>query len=176
MTQTTLLALTKPLVSLFATLTVVAVLNFSAHGAEPTRKGLDYFEAKIRPMLVTHCYQCHSAGAAAKKNLKAELYLDTREGALKGGESGPAVVPGKPAESLLLKALKHDGFEMPPKGKLPDELITHFEKWITMGAPDPREGSNGPVTSGVDIAAGKKHWAFQPLKEVAVPQAKDTAW
>jgi hypothetical protein len=176
MTRTTLLALTKPLVSLFATLTVVAVLNFSAHGAEPTRKGLDYFEAKIRPMLVTHCYQCHSAGAAAKKNLKAELYLDTREGALKGGESGPAVVPGKPAESLLLKALKHDGFEMPPKGKLPDELITHFEKWITMGAPDPREGSNGPVTSGVDIAAGKKHWAFQPLKEVAVPQAKDTAW
>ncbi|MFT7639982.1 MAG: hypothetical protein ACI9G1_001720, partial [Pirellulaceae bacterium] len=172
MKRTALSLLIMPLAALLSG----ALIFASASAAEPTRQGLDYFEAKIRPMLVTHCYECHSAGAAAKKKLKAELFLDTRDGVLKGGESGPAVVPGKPAESLLIHALKHDDLKMPPKGKLPDELIAHFEKWVEMGAPDPREGSNGPVTSGVDIAAGKKHWSFQPLTEPIVPTAKDNAW
>jgi hypothetical protein len=101
--------------------------------ADSDRKGFDYFEAKIRPMLVTHCYECHSAEAAGKKKLKGNLLLDSREGCLNGGDSGPAVVPGKPEESLLLSALNHDSFKMPPKGKLPDELISHFTKWIEMG-------------------------------------------
>ena len=69
------------------------------------REGLDFFEAKIRPVLVKHCYECHSVGAAAKNNLKGGLLLDSRDGSRKGGESGPAVVPGKPAESLLINAL-----------------------------------------------------------------------
>ena len=116
------------------------ITTASAHGADGDRRGLDFFEAKIRPELVTHCYECHSAGAAGKNKLKGGLLLDSRDGSRKGGESGPAVVPGKPEESLLLSALTHDSFKMPPKGKLPDELIGHFRKWIEMGAPDPRDG------------------------------------
>ena len=103
------------------------------------RAGLDFFEAKIRPMLVKHCYKCHSAGASAKKKLKAERYLDTRQGVLRGGESGPALVPGKPAESLIISALQHKDLKMPPRTRLNDELVAHFIKWVEMGAPDPRD-------------------------------------
>ena len=145
-------------------------------GAEPDRKGLDFFEAKIRPMLVTHCYECHSAGAAGKKKLKGELLLDSRDGSRKGGESGPAVVPGKPDESLLISALQHDSFKMPPKGKLPNELIAHFVKWIEMGAPDPRDGIAVVASPGIDLEAGRQHWAFQPLVPTTPPDVKDTPW
>ncbi|MCH2129440.1 MAG: PSD1 and planctomycete cytochrome C domain-containing protein [Pirellulaceae bacterium] len=143
---------------------------------EKNREGLDFFEAKIRPMLVKHCYECHSVGAAAKKNLKGGLFLDSRDGSRQGGESGPAVVPGKPGESLLINALKQDAFKMPPKGKLPDEVIAHFEKWITLGAPDPRDGVAVATSSEIDIEEGKKHWSFQPLSEPAPPTIKDSKW
>jgi mono/diheme cytochrome c family protein len=96
-------------------ITLCAASHLSAQ--EENREGLDFFEAKIRPMLVKHCYECHSAGAAAKKKLKGGLLLDSRAGGRKGGESGPAVVPGKPGESLLISALKQDAFKMPPQGQ-----------------------------------------------------------
>src|SRR5947209_5567058 len=101
--------------------------------------GVEFFETRIRPVLVAHCYSCHSAEAAAAKNLKAALRLDTREGLRQGGRSGPAVVPGKPQESLLLAAIRHDDLQMPPNKKLPSAVIADFEAWIKMGAPDPRE-------------------------------------
>ncbi|MDA1050989.1 MAG: PSD1 and planctomycete cytochrome C domain-containing protein [Planctomycetota bacterium] len=145
-------------------------------GAEPNRKGLDFFEAKIRPMLVTHCYECHSAGAVGKKNLKGGLLLDSRDASRTGGESGSAVVPGKPDESLLISALKQESFKMPPKGKLPDELIAHFVKWIEMGAPDPRDGVTVAASSEIDLEAGRKHWAFQPLAQPPPPEVKDSGW
>ncbi|MCB9922176.1 MAG: PSD1 domain-containing protein [Planctomycetaceae bacterium] len=145
-------------------------------GADSDRKGLDFFEAKIRPMLVTHCYECHSVGAAAKKNLKGGLLLDSRDGSRKGGESGPAVVPGNPKDSLLISALQHDSFKMPPKGKLPDEIIAHFVKWIEMGAPDTRDEVAVIASSEIDVEAGKKHWAFQPLSEVTPPAVEDQRW
>jgi len=148
----------------------------AASAAEPDRKGLDFFEAKIRPMLVKHCYECHSAEAVTKKKLKGNLLLDSRDGSRKGGESGPAVVPGKPDESLLISALKHDGYEMPPAGKLPDEIIGHFVKWIEMGAPDPRDGTAIVATTEIDIEAGRSHWAFQPLNLSPPPQVNDAAW
>ncbi|MAT11119.1 MAG: hypothetical protein CMM02_08940 [Rhodopirellula sp.] len=156
------------------TLTLV-LLHSVAKCQEEDRAGLDFFEAKIRPMLVKHCYECHSAEAVAKNNLKGALLLDTRAGSAKGGESGPAVVPGKPAESLLLSALNHDGFEMPPAGKLPAEIIGHFEHWITIGAPDPREGA-AIATAEVDIEAGRKHWAFQRLQTSQPPDVQDMGW
>jgi hypothetical protein len=159
-------------------LTVLLVLLLTstvASAAEPDRKGLDFFEARIRPMLVKHCYECHSAGAFGKKNLKGGLFLDSRDGSRKGGESGPAVVPGKPDESLLITALKHDSFKMPPKGKLPDELIAHFVKWVEMGAPDPRDGVAVSSTE-IDIEAGRQHWSFRPLTQPAPPAVKDEAW
>ena len=102
----------------------------------------DFFENKIRPVLVTHCYKCHSSKA---KVIKGDLLLDSRAGLLKGGDSGPAIVVGEPAESNLVKALKYDGYEMPPDGKLSDAIIADFEKWISMGAPDPRTGDTPQV-------------------------------
>ncbi|MDA1013596.1 MAG: PSD1 and planctomycete cytochrome C domain-containing protein [Planctomycetota bacterium] len=142
--------------------------------AEPDRKALDFFESKIRPMLVEHCYQCHSSKAAASKTLKGKLQVDTREGLRIGGESGPAVVPGKPEESLLIAALKHESLKMPPNSKLPDSLIKHFEKWIADGAVDPRDGQL-VSKAALDIEAGRKHWAFQPIANVTPPQVRDTA-
>src|SRR5262245_23451531 len=106
----------------------------TARAADP---GTDFFESKIRPVLVEHCYKCHSAQA---KKQQGGLHLDTRDSLRKGGDSGPALVPGKPAESLMLKAVRYADadLKMPPTGKLPDAVIADLEKWITMGAPDPR--------------------------------------
>jgi len=134
----------------------------------PDAAALVFFESKIRPVLVKDCYSCHSADT--KKGPKGGLLLDTREGLLRGGDSGRAVVPGKPTESLLIKALHGDGVpEMPPKGKLPDEVIADFERWVKMGAPDPRDGK-AAVAAGIDIAKGKEFWSFRPVKEPVPPK------
>ncbi len=134
-------------------------------------EGLAFFEQKIRPVLVKQCYSCHSTQARDVKKLQGGLYLDSAAGVLAGGETGAAIVKGKPAESLLIKALKHDGLMMPPKEKLPADVIADFEKWINLGAPDPRKGDS-PVKprSEVSVEEGKKWWSFQPLRaESAMP-------
>ena len=138
------------------------------------RQRLDFFEAKIRPVLVKHCYECH---AADSKKIRGGLLVDSRQGLLEGGESGPAVVPGDLEESLLISALKHNDFEMPPKGKLPVAVIADFEKWIEGGAIDPRRVTNQVTTpQSVDIEVGRKHWAYHPLKAPAIPNVKDVTW
>ena len=138
------------------------------------RQRLDFFEAKIRPILVKHCYECH---AADSKKIRGGLLVDSRQGLLEGGESGPAVVPGDLEESLLISALKHNDFEMPPKGKLPVAVIADFEKWIEGGAIDPRRVTNQVTTpQSIDIEAGRKHWAYQPLQALAIPEVKDKSW
>lgn len=142
---------------------------------EPTKQGLDFFETKIRPILVEHCYACHSAKAVAAGKLRGALQLDTRDAARTGGESGPAVVPGKPHESLLISALKQEDFKMPPKGKLPDDVIANFVKWVEMGAPDPRDGTAAKAGRVIDIEAGKGFWSFLPLTKSEPPQ-DDTGW
>ena len=168
------------------TLVCLLVSLWVAHGAtaaETTpatagkKAGLDFFETKIRPVLVEHCYQCHSAGAAAKKKLKGELLLDTRVGIRKGGETGPAVVPDKVEESLLITALKYESIEMPPSGKLSDAIIADFVQWVNIGAPDPRTGEAAvrPVAE-IDIEAGRRLWSFQPLKQARPPDVDDTSW
>jgi len=136
---------------------------------------IEYFEKKIRPVLVDHCYKCHSA---ASKEAKGGLLLDTRDGLLKGGESGPTIVPGKPDQGLLLKALRHaDGLKMPPKGKLGEAVVADFTKWIEMGAPDPREGKSTFTPKRIiDLEAGRKAWAFQPLGTSAPPAVQDKPW
>lgn len=131
---------------------------------------LRFFEEKIRPVLVQHCYSCHSAAAQTSKKLQGRLFLDSADGVLDGGESGAAIVKGKSADSLLLKALKYDGLEMPPAGKLPDEIIADFAKWIDMGAPDPRTGETlAKPKREINLAEGRQWWAFQPLKPVTPP-------
>ena len=134
----------------------------------PTPQQLEFFEKKIRPVLVKHCYKCHSEKASKADDLKGGLQLDNRAATLKGGESGPAIVPGKPDESILLEALNYESFEMPPKGKLPATVIADFRNWIARGAPDPRDGVVA-TTAGIDITAGKKHWAYRPLRLPSVP-------
>jgi hypothetical protein len=145
--------------------------------ASPTPEQIQFFETKIRPVLAQHCYQCHSAEALRAGKLKASLLVDTRAGMAKGGESGAAVVPGKKEDSLLLAALKYDGFEMPPAGKLPDEVIADFETWIDMGAPDPRDEPLATIDERtIDVEAGRKHWSYRRLAPVSPPAVKNTAW
>ncbi len=146
---------------------------------KPSQADLDFFESKIRPVLSQHCYQCHSAQAASQRKLKSELTLDTAAGLLKGGKRGPAIVPGKPADSLLIKAIRHhDKLKMPPKGKLGDDVIANFERWVKLGAPDSRTGEALDLRLGapIDIDEGKRFWSFQPLKHAAPPQVKDKSW
>ena len=138
-----------------------------------TDQQLMFFETKIRPVFVAHCYECH---AADSKILKGGLRLDSRSGLLKGGDTGAALVPGKADESLLIKALRHDGIEMPPKGKLAASVIKDFETWIAMGAPDPRVAIAPNVARTIDIKEGRKHWAFQPVSDSTVPAVKDESW
>jgi hypothetical protein len=149
----------------------------------PSDKPLDpqavaFFEQKIRPVLDAHCLQCHSALARGARKLKGGLYLDTRDGVRKGGASGPVLVPHKAADSLLIKALRYDDdVRMPPKGKLPDSVIADFEKWVNMGAPDPRQGPAGvgkPV--GMSVEEGCRFWAYRPPKPPAIPAVKAADW
>jgi hypothetical protein len=125
-------------------------------------EGVAFFEKKIRPVLVERCYECHSAQA---KRLKGSLYLDSKEGVLKGGDVGPGLVPGQPDKSLILKALKwqDSDLRMPPKQKLPPEIVADFEAWITMGAPDPRTSKPAVKKAGMSVAEGRGFWSFKPV-------------
>jgi cytochrome c553 len=134
---------------------------------------VELFEKKIRPVLAEQCFKCHSVEAEQTKKLKGSLILDTRDGMRKGGDSGPAIVDGKPAESLLIQALKYDGdTKMPPKGKLPDSVIADFEQWVKLGAPDPRTAGAARKQIGMSIEDGKKFWAYKPLQSPAIPDVK----
>jgi len=136
-------------------------------------KQLQFFERRIRPLLVKHCYACHSAKA---KTLEANFRLDTRAGLLKGGDTGPAVVPGKPDESRLIAAVRYKDadLQMPPKGKLAPREIADLEAWVRMGLPDPRSG-DASAKSG-DPNGTKNWWSFQPVKKPPVPSVRNTHW
>ncbi len=135
-------------------------------------QGVAFFENRIRPVLAEHCLRCHGEEPA---KLKGGLFLTSRPGILRGGDSGPALTPGKPAESLILSALRWQGeLEMPPKEKLPDSVVADFERWIAMGAPDPRLEEKVAAGAGVDLSTGRKHWAFQPLREFAPEESIDS--
>src|SRR5262249_34359067 len=131
-------------------------------GESADAAGIEFFESKIRPLLVDKCYQCHSQKA---EKLKGDLYLDSREAILKGGENGTAIVPGDPEKSLLIKAIRYsdENLQMPPKGKkLSAEQIADFESWVRMGAPAPHPAAASQIVAAEDKR--KKHWAFQPIR------------
>jgi len=140
---------------------------------EPTPAQHEFFEKKIRPVLVKECYSCHSAQG---KSVKAGLLLDTREGIRRGGESGHAVVPGHPEESLLLEAVRHEGLQMPPKKQLADDIIADFETWVRMGAPDPRDGKSAPVRHSINFEQSRNFWAFREICVPVVPQSENKHW
>ena len=139
-----------------------------------------FFESKIRPVLSTRCFGCHSSRLPSPKG---ELVLDTKAGLSKGGVSGPVVIPGKPEESRLIRAIRYsdENLHMPPSGKLPDAVIADFENWVQGGAIDPRTDaavtskSSGPL-KGMSIEDGKKWWAFLPVKQMPAPTVRDTSW
>ena len=140
-----------------------------------TKEGLDLFEQKIRPMLVRHCYECHSGDPA---KAKGKFALDTRDSIRRGGQSGPVIVPGQPGDSLLIEAIRHEGLEMPPspKPKLSDEVIADFVRWVELGAPDPRHGKAAKVQGKIDFVEARKFWSFQRPKAAPVPAPRDTSW
>jgi hypothetical protein len=165
---------------LSASLTLAAAASCSlATAADISAKHTAFFESKIRPVLAEHCYSCHSEQAQEKGKLKAGLLVDSQQGLMSGGETGPALVPGKPSDSLLIKVIRHEikDAEMPPKGRLPENVIADLTKWIEMGAPDPRLATAPVVKSKrtIDVAAGKDWWAFKPLTQPALPAVKNAA-
>ena len=149
---------------------IVALSLFGAP-EEPSQNQINFFEEKIRPVLAENCYQCHSAAAAGSGMLMGKLQLDTRAGVRRGGLRGPAVVPGQPQQSMLIEALEYTNhsLQMPPSGKLADEVIVDFAKWVSIGAPDPRDGQTVD-TAKMDLESGRRHWAFRPLSAVDPPQ------
>ncbi|MDP7009910.1 MAG: DUF1553 domain-containing protein [Verrucomicrobiota bacterium] len=155
---------------LFTALVLTANAGLAADPA-----GLEFFEKKIRPVLVSECYKCHSR----EKKVKGELRLDWKGGWQKGGESGVAIIPGQPGKSLLIQSIRHadEDLKMPEKKKLTPEQIADFEKWVAMGAPDPRTtGEASTEQKKLDLEAERQFWAFQPVRQPTIPKLKNGSW
>jgi hypothetical protein len=158
-----------------------SVLLEAADTAAPhtrfTPAQLDFYQQQVLPILTDNCYKCHSHEA---DKIKANFVLDSREGLLEGGESGPAIVPGDPDKSLLMKAVRHDteDLQMPPKRKLADEQIAILSFWITMGAPYRTTNAMSLArTRGKKITeSDRTWWAYQTVRGVEVPTIPDKAW
>jgi mono/diheme cytochrome c family protein len=153
----------------------LALLSWKSAVAEPESdsSGLEVFEQRIRPLLADHCYSCHSQHA---EKLKGGLLLDSAEGFLKGGDSGPAIIPGDPEKSLLIKAVSYTDpdLQMPPKNKrLAPDQVRLLEAWVKLGAPAPKTSTVPTAKAGVSRS---KHWAFQPVQRPALPAVKDAGW
>ncbi|MGV3482984.1 MAG: PSD1 and planctomycete cytochrome C domain-containing protein [Planctomycetaceae bacterium] len=150
-------------------------LGSMAIGAEPAASQLAFFEGKVRPLLVKHCYECHSAEA---EELKGGLLLDSKDGWLAGGDSGDVIELNKPDASLLIETVRYENssLQMPPNYRLSDAEIAVLEDWIEMGAPDPRTGVVVAKSSGIDWEVGRKHWAFQTVANPLPPTVKSADW
>ncbi len=155
----------------FRLLTAAPVVFSERAGAGTETHSLEFFEKRVRPVLVESCYECHG-----EKKQKGGLRLDSAAAVLKGGDSGPALVPGQPAESRLIKAISWSDpdFQMPPKNKLPDAAIAALTEWVKLGAPDPR--TNQPSAIRRLPSPVTNHWAYKPLQKSTPPVTKDPAW
>jgi hypothetical protein len=155
-------------------LILILILGLAGTGAGVLRADEAFFTEKVLPILAQRCFECH----AHEKKIKGGLVLDSRAGWETGGDSGPAVLPGNVAESLLIQAVTHTkaDYEMPPQGKLPEEEIAVLKQWVALGAPDPRSGGGGVAKAGIDIEAGRRHWSFRPLQKPSVPAVKNESW
>ena len=136
-----------------------------------------FFESKVRPVLIKRCYDCHST----EKKTKGGLALDTRAGWQHGGDNGPAIVPGDLTKSLVIKAVRYldKDFAMPPKSRLPADEVAILEEWVKRGAPDPRTDDAAKAAKpkrSIDLEAGRKFWAFQPVANPPAPAVKDSFW
>ncbi|MGZ4973589.1 MAG: PSD1 and planctomycete cytochrome C domain-containing protein [Limisphaerales bacterium] len=155
----------------FVVLFCTTAMLCAAKDKNESDKGIEFFEKKIRPVLVTQCYKCHSAKSV---KVKGGLLVDSRDGLLKGGASGPAIVPKQPKKSLLLKAVSYSDadLQMPPKNKLSAQQIKDLETWIKMGAPDPRRANvaTAPAPLSTNL------WSLKPVVKPALPKVRNTDW
>ena len=133
---------------------------------------LKFFETHVRPVLVERCLKCHGPDKQ-----EGQFRLDSRESALAGGETGPAIVPGKPGESLLVEAINRASLEMPPEERLPDDEIAALTKWVELGAPWPA-GDTAKLTHGERQITDedREFWSYQPLREPVPPEVADDGW
>ncbi|MFT4688601.1 MAG: hypothetical protein ACI9OD_000799 [Limisphaerales bacterium] len=149
---------------------VAGLLAPFPNSATAQSAGLELFEKQIRPLLVEHCYECHSQ---TSKNLKGGLRLDSRLGWERGGDSGRVIVPGRPEESRLIRAVRyHDqDFQMPPRNRLSAGQISALEQWVKLGAPDPRSDDLPEIAqaTGMTIEEGRQFWAFKPVIDSVIP-------
>ncbi|HLJ91976.1 MAG TPA: PSD1 and planctomycete cytochrome C domain-containing protein [Gemmataceae bacterium] len=151
----------------------------AAEAVADNSAGNEFFEKRIRPVLVQHCHSCHSTRA---KKPKGGLFLDSREALLRGGENGPAIVPGQPEQSRLIRAIRyHDvDLQMPPKGKLPEAAIADLTMWVQRGAPWPRAQPSATAASlpgAFDLDKRKReHWAWQPIHGSDPPAVVNRSW
>jgi hypothetical protein len=163
--------------SLLAVCVIFPVLSSTTTASDPdfAPADIEFFEKRIRPLLVSRCYECHSAAA---KQLQAGLRLDSREAMLRGGDGGRAVVPGKPDDSLLIHAVRYDEeLEMPPKGKLPLQEIALLEQWVRLGAPMPKLATpEDSQKAEIDYEKARHFWSFLRLADHALPVVQKTAW
>ena len=163
-------------VVLFTMLSVHCANLISEDTAQPNpTAGTVFFKKQVLPILKKRCFECHSHESG---EINGGLALDSRSGWELGGDSGPAVVPGETKQSLIIETIRYGNvdLQMPPDGKLSESEIILLEKWVAMGAPDPRR--TDPVISkkGIDIETGRKHWAFQPVRVPKVPDVAETNW
>ena len=170
--------MSRMLICLIPMLSII-LSDFSAVGAElkakkSDSKGLELFKTQIEPVLVKHCYECHSKKG---KSVEGGLEIDSPSGMMRGGDTGPMVKPHDLEKSSLIQMLRHEGdvSGMPPEEKLSDEVIAAFEEWIRLGSPDSRK-ETGPTLKEQRFKASQKHWAFIPPQSVELPQVKLTDW
>ncbi|HUF63101.1 MAG TPA: PSD1 and planctomycete cytochrome C domain-containing protein [Verrucomicrobiales bacterium] len=156
------------------------MLVFTAGGRAPDDDAAKaaFFERRIRPLLIAHCYECHSLESGKRKG---GLLLDSRRGWETGGDSGEAVVPGDVEKSLLLQAVRyeHPALEMPPDGRLAEEEVRALETWVADGAHDPRDEpakTGEEKANAIDIEAGRRFWAFRPIEDRRIPGVRRTGW
>ncbi|MEO7413711.1 MAG: PSD1 and planctomycete cytochrome C domain-containing protein [Opitutaceae bacterium] len=170
-------------------LTVVVLAGFSGldassaeagaqKPAELTKENTEFFESRIRPVLVERCYECHSTQA---KRVRGGLLLDSQPGIAEGGANGPVIVPGDLENSPLIHAIRwtDSDFAMPPRDKLTAQQVENFEQWVKMGAPDPRieaVSKEGDKAKTRDLSADRNWWAFRPVTETNAPRVIQSAW
>ncbi|HUG91355.1 MAG TPA: PSD1 and planctomycete cytochrome C domain-containing protein [Planctomycetaceae bacterium] len=153
----------------------VAIAGENPAADRPTTEQLEFFERKVRPLLAENCWKCHGPNEQ-----KGSLRLDSRDAVLKGGDTGPALVPGRPDESEMILAVSYDpgGYQMPPTGKLPQEAIETLAEWVRMGAPWPADRAAAAAADGdgFDLQQRARHWSFQPVRRPDVPFVQDDTW
>ncbi|HVX62054.1 MAG TPA: DUF1549 domain-containing protein, partial [Pirellulales bacterium] len=139
--------------------------------------GIDFFEKQVRPLLIEHCYECHSEKAGQRNG---GLWLDRKAGWAEGGDSGPAIVPGKVESSLLIQSVRYgnEDLQMPPDNRLSAEQVAILEKWVAMGAPDPRDAaiSQAVRRDEIDYKTARQGWAYRPFERQRVPAIEGSDW